>query len=198
MLYALWEIVIPLIIALFVGVLVGWLIWGWRRRQAAETGQATNRRVLGDLRPYGDGSHGPFTDRSMPEGHPIKGNIDSMHYHRPDSRNYGATTADVWFDTAERAESSRFKLSPTHPQAKIASASIVGEQHPYGHGSHGSLSDCSGPEGYPIKGNVDSMLYHRQDSRNYDGSIAEVWFDNAERAEAAGFSLSPTHPKKKG
>lgn len=51
------------------------------------------------------------------------------------------------------------------------------------------------PEGYAIKGNVDSMLYYRTDSRNYGATVAEVWFDTADRVEAAGFGLANTHPK---
>ena len=44
------------------------------------------------------------------------------------------------------------------------------------------------PEGYEVKGNVQSMLYHEPDSRYYRATKAEVWFDSAESAEAAGFT----------
>jgi hypothetical protein len=43
------------------------------------------------------------------------------------------------------------------------------------------------PEGFEIKGNADSMLYHVPGSRFYDQTIAEVWFATEEAAEAAGF-----------
>ncbi len=66
--------------------------------------------------------------------------------------------------------------------------------HPFGPGSHAPLDDGSQPDGYDIKGNDDSMLYHRPDSRNYGATVAEVWFDSPESAEAAGFSLANTHP----
>ncbi len=49
-------------------------------------------------------------------------------------------------------------------------------------------ADGSGPESHPIKGNVDSMLYHTPDSRYYKVTKAEVWFDTEENAEAAGFA----------
>ena len=65
---------------------------------------------------------------------------------------------------------------------------------PYGPGSHARLPDDSAPEGFTIKGNADSMLYHRPDSRSYDATIAEVWFDTEEAAEGAGFDLANTHP----
>jgi cytochrome c oxidase subunit 1 len=66
--------------------------------------------------------------------------------------------------------------------------------HPFGPGSHAPLDDGSQPEGYDIKGNDGSMLYHRLDSASYGATIAEVWFDSAETAEVAGFALANTHP----
>ena len=78
----------------------------------------------------------------------------------------------------------------------FASTVTAADLHPYGEGSHAPLANPrQQPAGYPIKGNVDSMLYHRTDSRNYGATVAEVWFDTPERAEAAGFSLANTHPK---
>ncbi len=63
---------------------------------------------------------------------------------------------------------------------------------PYGAGSHAPLDDDSAPEGFEIKGNADSMLYHVPGSSHYDRTIAEVWFDTPESAEAAGFQLPPS------
>ena len=47
--------------------------------------------------------------------------------------------------------------------------------------------DGSVPEGYEIKGNANSMKYHVPGGRYYDITIAEVFFDTAEHAEAAGY-----------
>ncbi len=66
---------------------------------------------------------------------------------------------------------------------------------PHGEGSHGPLPDDAMPDGYPIKGNADSMKYHEPDTRYYDATIAEVWFATAEAAEAAGFT-APGGAKK--
>ena len=44
------------------------------------------------------------------------------------------------------------------------------------------------PEGFEIKGNAQSMLYHEPGSRYYKQTKAEFWFDTVENAEAAGFS----------
>lgn len=55
-------------------------------------------------------------------------------------------------------------------------------------GAHAPLEDPTvAPEGYPIKGNANSMLYHVPGSRHYKACIAEVWFATPEDAEAAGF-----------
>ncbi len=44
------------------------------------------------------------------------------------------------------------------------------------------------PEGYDVKGNAQSMLYHEPGSRYYNQTKAEYWFESVEAAEAAGFS----------
>ena len=68
----------------------------------------------------------------------------------------------------------------------------VESEHPYGAGSHAPLDDGSQPDGFPVKGNADSMLYHSPESPFYGRTKAEVWFTTAEAAEAAGFQLPPS------
>jgi hypothetical protein len=58
---------------------------------------------------------------------------------------------------------------------------------PYGEGSAAPGPDGSGPEGYTVKGNAQSMIYHDETSEAYEETIAEVWFESAAHAEAAGF-----------
>lgn len=55
-------------------------------------------------------------------------------------------------------------------------------------GSAAPLADGAAPEGFDIKGNADSMLYHVPGGRYYNQTVAEVYFDSVESAEAAGFS----------
>lgn len=62
-------------------------------------------------------------------------------------------------------------------------------------GSHPALADGSAPEGFSIKGNTDSMLYHVPGSRFYDRTVAELWFATAEDAEAAGYQLPKSQRK---
>ncbi|WP_426978965.1 50S ribosomal protein L17 [Pseudarthrobacter sp. O4] len=55
-------------------------------------------------------------------------------------------------------------------------------------GSKPATADNAAPEGFEVKGNEDSMKFHVPGSRWYDSTIAEVWFDSAESAQAAGFA----------
>jgi small subunit ribosomal protein S16 len=58
----------------------------------------------------------------------------------------------------------------------------------YGAGSAAPNADGSGPEGFPVKGNKDSMKFHEPDGQWYDQTVAEVWFADADAAEKAGFA----------
>lgn len=70
------------------------------------------------------------------------------------------------------------------------------EDAPYGEGSRAPLDDpAEAPAGFEIKGNADSMLYHVPGSRFYDATVAEVWFADADAAEAAGFALPKSQQK---
>ncbi len=86
-----------------------------RDQTAAATGGAQGFAATASTQPYGPGSHAPLADGSAPAGYTIKGNADSMLYHRPDSRNYGATRAEVWFSSEELAQAAGFTRASTHP-----------------------------------------------------------------------------------
>ena len=56
-------------------------------------------------------------------------------------------------------------------------------------GAHAPLEDADqAPEGFEIKGNRDSMKFHEPDGQWYTQTVAELWFDTADSAEAAGFT----------
>jgi large subunit ribosomal protein L17 len=94
-------------------------------------------------------------------------------------------------ETVESTEDTAVE-EPTAEAAVEVEESASDDEHPYGPGSHAALEDGSQPEGFPVKGNADSMLYHVPDSEYYDRTVAEVWFATAEDAEAAGFALPPS------
>ncbi|WP_432968583.1 50S ribosomal protein L4 sunset domain variant [Pseudonocardia sp. CA-107938] len=84
-------------------------------------------------------------------------------------------------------------------ESEVAPSLVKGaaaDEAPYGPESHAPLADGSQPEGFPVKGNADSMLYHVPGSSFYARTVAEVWFTTAEAAEAAGFQLPPSQRKE--
>jgi len=90
----------------------------------------------------------------------------------------GSEAAERAADAAEAAE-----------EAADATAEAASDA-PYGEGSHAPLADVQeAPEGFPVKGNADSMLYHVPGSRHFKNTVAEVWFATPTDAEAAGFRL---------
>jgi large subunit ribosomal protein L17 len=90
------------------------------------------------------------------------------------------TAADTSADTAEDTTATEV--------ATGAEESAAGDEAPYGEGSHAPLDDPQeAPEGFPIKGNADSMLYHVPGSSHYGQTVAEVWFASEQAARAAGF-----------
>ncbi len=72
------------------------------------------------------------------------------------------------------------------------------DESPYGDGSHALIDGDPEqmPEGFPIKGNAESKLYHNEDSPFYGRTKAEVWFATDEAAEAAGFSKPESQQKR--
>ncbi len=96
-----------------------------------------------------------------------------------------------------RVAKSRQATAATQPRSargavEAAADDTVSEDAPYGTGSAAPLEDGSAPEGFEIKGNADSMLYHEPGTRFYDQTVAEVWFATEADAEAAGFSKPPS------
>ncbi|MFH5877922.1 hypothetical protein [Arthrobacter sp. NA-172] len=76
--------------------------------------------------------------------------------------------------------------SPEAADATPLGGHLAAEQ-PYGDGSAAAAADGSGPDGYTVKGNADTMIYHDEDSPSYEDVRAEVWFASSAHAEAAGF-----------
>lgn len=106
-----------------------------------------------------------------------------------------ASTEATTTDALEASEVEADEVETTEVQgfaAVPADEADADEAGPYGPGSAPATEDGSAPDGFDIKGNADSMLYHVPGSRFYEQTIAEVWFDSAESAEAAGFALPPS------
>jgi large subunit ribosomal protein L17 len=111
---------------------------------------------------------------------------------------------EIVTESVEEGRKNRGRAAKAEPKAakagpKAKAAKLVEETEPvaddvvvedeaaeitYGEGSYVGENP---PEGYDIKGNADSMKYHTVESPWYGRTIAEVWFNSTDAAEAAGF-----------
>ncbi len=105
-------------------------------------------------------------------------------------RSVKATARSSEVEAAPKA-----KAEPKAEKAKAEPEAAAGGEGPYGAGSHAALEDGSEPEGFPVKGNESSKLYHLPGTSFYNRTEAEVWFAGAEDAEKAGFQLPPSQRK---
>lgn len=58
---------------------------------------------------------------------------------------------------------------------------------PYGAGSASPGPDGSGPADFDVKGDASAMVYYEEGHPDYEQTTADVWFESAAHAEAAGF-----------
>jgi hypothetical protein len=164
---------------------------------AAGAGAAGAANLKGGTRgvvedePYGAGSIRVAATADAPDGdYTIKGNEDSMLYHTTDSPSYKQTIAEVWFRDVKSAERAGFTRWDSGRAGAATAVAAIADVTPgrHGPGSATPAADGSGPEGWTVKGNEDSMLYHSPESSAYAVTVAEVWFRDVATAEAAGFS----------
>ena len=79
------------------------------------------------------------------------------------------------------------------PDAPTSPAHVAFSLASYGAGSAVPAEDGSGPQGWSVKGNEDSMLFHTPESPHYERTGAEVWFiDEATAAQATIGGRAPT------
>jgi large subunit ribosomal protein L17 len=98
-----------------------------------------------------------------------------------------ATKRSAKKTTAKKAAPAESKVEAT-VEAEEPTTVAADEEGPYGVDSREPLEDGEAPEGFYVKGNVDSMRYHTPASPWYEQTQAEVYFRTAEAAETAGFS----------
>lgn len=116
---------------------------------------------------------------------------------RPDADQGDAGTSESTSASGDADATAASESGSTNEAMHLMAKPGAAGDRPHGPESHAPLEDGSQPEGYPIKGNADSMLYHVPGSRFYDQTVAEVWFATAEAAEAAGFALPPSQATAK-
>ncbi len=78
--------------------------------------------------------------------------------------------------------SDKLKAAAAKHKARLAQSSAAGAE------TNALGDEVTKPEGFEIKGNAQSMLYHVPGSRYYTVTKAEAWFETEEAAQAAGYS----------
>jgi large subunit ribosomal protein L22 len=109
----------------------------------------------------------------------------------PEARAHAEDAAEGELGSDDAVETAETSATET---ALTDAAFAAGEWE----GSVAADEEGNGPDTHPIKGNVDSMLYHTPESRYYGITKAEVWFDTEEHAEAAGFSKPGSQAAEEG
>ncbi len=77
--------------------------------------------------------------------------------------------------------------APTQDTTVPEPSGHLAAAEPYGAGSAAPGPDGSGPEDYTVKGDAAAMVYYEEGHPDYEQTKAEVWFESAAHAEAAGF-----------
>ncbi|WP_104042203.1 sunset domain-containing protein [Arthrobacter sp. ZGTC412] len=104
-------------------------------------------------------------------------------------------------ETRDRAQSSALvETGADHTQGPAGGAPAAVQQpsaqepaghlaaaEPYGVGSASAAADGSGPADYTVKGDAGAMVYYEEGHPEFEQARAEVWFESAAHAEAAGF-----------
>jgi hypothetical protein len=85
-------------------------------------------------------------------------------------------------------------IQPTADTAPDAPTGVPAGR--YGEGSADAVPHQGPPDGFTIKGNAQSMLFHTPDSPYYGRTKPEVWFRTEEDAERAGFTKYTRRPRK--
>lgn len=100
------------------------------------------------------------------------------------SENIEAETADV----AESIEGEENPAPADAPARKRATSSRLPEE---GEGTDWVAGDGTSnvPEGFALKGNASSKIYHPEESGSYNNTIAEIYFATPEAAERFGYRL---------
>lgn len=141
--------------------------------------------------------HAEYTDRHAPtlpgaESAAVEEEVrDDAHHHTagpevPDSaaaaETMDRTQSSALVETGtDRLQEDQSHATPVEPAGHLAA------NEPYGAGSAPANADGTGPTGYHVKGVAADMVYYDEDHPGYDDARAEVWFESAAHAEAAGF-----------
>jgi outer membrane biosynthesis protein TonB len=119
---------------------------------------------------------------------------------KPDAEVDAAAKAPAQPLFSRRMDGERASAEPTlfddhEPEPAEAQDDVVPAGR-YGEGSADAVPHQGPPDGFTIKGNAQSMLFHTPDSPYYGRTKPEVWFRTEADAERAGFAKYVRKPRK--
>jgi hypothetical protein len=102
--------------------------------------------------------------------------------------------AEVFSQRMDPGEPTLFDDTPPADEVQVKSGAVpVGR---YGEGSADAVAHQGPPDGFTIKGNTQSKLFHTPDSPYYGRTKPQVWFRTEADAERAGFTKYTRKPRK--
>ncbi|MDA3032360.1 MAG: 50S ribosomal protein L4 [Actinomycetota bacterium] len=127
-------------------------------------------------------------------------NLPHVHVISPGELNTYDVLCNDWLvfskDVVPASDAQAPAPKADKPAAKPKATQPAVDALPHGEGSHAPIEGDEMPEGFPIKGNASSMLYHLPDTSFYNRTVAEVWFATEEAATTAGFTRPASQLKK--
>ena len=99
---------------------------------------------------------------------------------------------NAWEPSEEESDSAASSTSDDADESSETAAPKKSSRLPAdGEGTEWVAGDGtdSVPDGFPIKGNASSKIYHPEESASYNNTIAEIYFANGDVAEAHGYRL---------
>ena len=105
-----------------------------------------------------------------------------------------APDTDVEAETAEVAEKIEGEEAPAPADGPTTHRTAASKLPEEGEGSDWVAGDGNNvvPDGFSIKGNASSKIYHPIESPNYNNTIAEIYFATPDAAERFGYRLPKT------
>ena len=147
---------------------------------------ATAWSVEGDTLPLGEPEEIEAERLEADEVSPVA--TDGSHAEAPeDAELTGPETTELTAPEATDLTSPEATDEFVDEDSDEGSVEPIGVDAPYGPGSAAAHADGSGPAGWNVKGNADSMLFHTQESPGFGRTRAEVWFQDEASATSAGF-----------
>ncbi len=98
-------------------------------------------------------------------------------------------------EPAEGAADAESDAGADRASDEASHGGVEGESGDLPQGAVQGTGEAECVEGYPIKGNASSMIYHGPGSSSYDRTIPEMCFATEEAAEAAGYRASKSSVK---